>query len=129
MVFCCKNFVGAFSDPSRNISDLFGFKSSFLRAVRIATCTAFTIPILSISLALTEEIAKNTSPLRRALWSFLDQCSLFCRLNFFESVIPRKKCISKPLFTAKTQTVTGPAKGPRPTSSTPTLIILGIFPL
>src|SRR3989344_3294178 len=126
MVFWARKFFGAYKLPSNSISQLRGVAPSCFKHFISAERMANTIPRRSIICAEENETAKSNFFSRRRFCSFIFHSSRERGVNFFESLTPSVNCQSKFLGTATAPTATGPASGPRPTSSIP-MIYFALF--
>ncbi len=121
IVFCSVNSSGARSPPSRSTRHSLGSTSSFsmerLSARRIAYC----IPFASITFALTNDTAKrNSCPDAFTMCPY--HSSRCAEESCFDSLIFRNR-VRRREVTSIAPTATGPASGPRPTSSIPMMYL------
>ena len=126
MVFWARKSFGAYRLPSNSISQLRGFAPSCFRHFRSAERMEKTMPRRSIIFTEENKTKKSNFFARRKFCSFLYHSSRACGVNFFESLTPLTNFQSKFFGTATAPTATGPASGPRPTSSIP-MIYFALF--
>lgn len=122
MIACCLYSFGAFKRPSRKTSHSSWFGASFVIPLTIATEIAASIPHSSICSAELEKTPYEIVPFFCNSSASTHAASRAFSVICFESVSFAKYCeMSCALGITTMPTDTGPANGPLPTSSTPTM--------